>query len=271
MTKTYNAKLVPMEGKSEIQQQVTHPENIQVVTPEWLESYTGNNWQAQRLVITDETPYQDIKGGYVLCPDGVSVANVIGYEADLKKYWCVVSGAKCFIDGSDYKKVISAYPTIPDVPQIDLSDIRRWISDGCKESVELEMDIVYGSYEDYEENETVHTTTADPLLTNNTVKMVWGEQDKAQPIAGDGADGIDNMKRPCYQLFKHMADNHDLTLLETELGDIVNVVNGMKPATDWDVLRDKFKSFMTHKTAVTISDIGVDAIFNFFKNEINGK
>jgi hypothetical protein len=71
--------------------------------------------------------------------------------------------------------VIAAYPPMPNVPQIDLSDIRRWIEMGCKKNVELEMDIVYGSYEDYEENETVHTTTAEPLLTNNTVKMVWGE------------------------------------------------------------------------------------------------
>ena len=256
MTKTYNAKLVPMEGKSEIQQQVTHPENIQVVTPEWLESYTGNNWQAQRLVITDETPYQDIKGGYVLCPDGVSVANVIGYEADLKKYWCVVSGAKCFIDGSDYKKVISAYPTIPDVPQIDLSDIRRGISDGCKESVELEMDIVYGSYEDYEENETVHTTTADPLLTNNTVKMVWCEQDEAQPIARE----VKTEAKFRYQHFENSATRNHF-----ELG-FIDGANWREhhPATDWDAWRDKWG-----KAYGEVAD--TDKIFNFFKNEINGK
>lgn len=245
----------------------------------WDESelYKSICWQAQRLVITDETPYQDIKGGYVLCPDGVSVVNVIGYEADLKKYWCVVNGAKCLIDGSDYKKVIAAYPPMPDVPQIDLSDIRRWIENGCKESVELEV-----NYTNICESMKGGIYGFSPLLTNNTVKMVWGEkewkltdgivqtrleQDKAQPMAGDWADGIDNMQLPCYQLFKHMADNHNLILLETELGDIMNVVNGMKPATDWDALEGKFSMWFVEQ-GLANKLITVEMIVNFFKNEL---
>lgn len=141
MRKRYDLKLVPMDkiGYNQFDIIKAMRSNIYCkigdVTIATCDDNRDSIWQAQRLVITDETPYQDIKGGYLLCPDGVSVANVIGYEADLKKYWCVVSGAKCLIDGSDYKKIIAAYPTIPNVPQIDLSDIRRWIENGCKESV----------------------------------------------------------------------------------------------------------------------------------------
>jgi len=214
MRKTFNAKLVPMEGKSEIQQQVTHPENVQVVTPEWLESYTGNNWQAQRLVITDEA--------------GADVAVYPKYE-------------------------------LAPIPQIDLSDIRRWIDEGCKSEVELEV-IKYFS------EHLGGTVTDSPLLTNNTVKMVWGEVDKSQPIAGE----VEDAAKKYAHMHEDVSDKLGKHLVK---GCFVDGANWRehRPATDWDVLRDKFKSFMTHKTAVTISDIGVDAIFNFFKNEINGK
>lgn len=253
-----------MEGKSEIQQQVTHPENIQVVTPEWLESYTGNNWQAQRLVITDETLYQNIRCGYVLCPDEVSVVNVVGFDPDIKMYWCIISGAKCFIDGSDYKKVISAYPTIPDVPQIDLSDIRRWMDEGCKESVELEMQLTSDSHKVYGEfqrpdDDYPEKTWYEPTLTNNTVKMVWSEKDKAQPIAGE----VETEAKFRYQHFENSATRNHF-----ELG-FIDGANWREhhPATDWDALRDKLKELCKYK--ININDDGIDGIINFFKTEIN--
>lgn len=71
--------------------------------------------------------------------------------------------------------------------------------------------------------------------------------------------------RTYYPLFKHMADNHDLTLLETELSDIVNVVKEQHPI-NWDALRDKLNEFVKHK--IYINKAGLDEIFNFFKTEI---
>ncbi len=208
-------------------------------------------WQAQRLVITDETPYQDIKSGYVLCPDGVSVVNVIGYEADLKKYWCVVSGAKCLIDGSDYKKVIAAYPTIPDVPQIGLSDIRRWVDEGCKESVELEVELS-------------DTYTRDGLqprlsLTNNTVKMVWGEQDKAQPIAGD------NGKPIVVERFACNGEHSHWEVIEPIDGAILWSGEDHHPATDWEAMRDKF---FKDAPLFNIDKEIAKRIADYFKNEL---
>lgn len=216
MTKTYNAKLVPMEENS----QISIHNNEVLLTDDIRGFYKDSYWKPQRLVITDETGKQ-----------------------------------------------VAEYPNSLEANFIDLSDIRRWIDEGCKESVELEV-----NYTNICESMKGGIYGFSPLLTNNNVKIVWGEQDKAQPIAGDWADGIDNMKRPCYQLFKHMAENHDLILLETELGDIMNVVSGMKPATDWDALRDKFfKEHTELKDGVPkICTMPMD-IFNFFKNEINGK
>ena len=66
-----------------------------------------------------------------------------------------------------------------------------------------------------------------------------------------------------YPLFKHMADNHDLTLLETELSDIVNVVKGMQPI-NWDALEIKFNEWF-YNNPKDENDYG---IFNWFKNNV---
>lgn len=266
---TFNAKLVPMDyGHSyhiPADAIVKYIDGSVTVSHKILSLTDGR--QALRLVITDGKPK---KGDWYLKEDG-SISN------DPVALWQAWD-----------KKVIATYPSMPDVPQIDLSDIRRWIGEGCKGEV--------GFYVEYDPASAILSEPIiNPVLTNNTVKMVWGEQDKAQPIAGevmftekqvisayykgrsDGSMAAQN--RPIMQDFSDwlglmkegkLHDNpHEV--IPPSAKDIELERLRSRPATNWDALRGKFKSFMTHKTAITITDIGVDAIVNFFKNEINGK
>lgn len=66
------------------------------------------------LFVSDE----EIKEGYVLCPDEKTVTNVVGFDTDLKKYFVIISGAKCLVDGKDYKKIIGYYPLTPDSKEL---------------------------------------------------------------------------------------------------------------------------------------------------------
>lgn len=194
MTNKYKAQLVLMDGKSKIQQQVTHPENVQVVTPEWLESYTGNNWQAQRLIITDETG-----------------------------------------------KEIATYPQIPNITyKIDLADVRKWVDSGRSESVELEVEYDTASA-------ILSEPIINPLLTNNTVKMVFETTEgkwlrEAAELLSDGDELEIYMRMPS-----------------------INIADKQHP-TNWDALRDKWIN------DAALFDIRnkdlAKRIFNWFKNNV---
>lgn len=195
MTKTYNAKLVPM-GKSGY-------DKSDIVTNELG---VNKDLIAQRLKITDD------KG-----------------------------------------MLIASYPQIPNISyKIDLADVRKWIESGCKESVELEVELS-------------DTYTRDGLqprlsLTNNTVKMVWGEQDKAQPIAGD------NGKPIVVERFACNGEHSHWEVIEPIDGAILWSGEDHHPATDWEALRRKFHGWFIDRTKKQPYD--TESIFNFFKNEL---
>lgn len=132
MTKTYNAKLVPMARHWYDNGDIVMSKNgtVQIAI---RKGHNGGlyQFQAQRLIITSD----DAIGS-----DEVQINTETNIISTFK-----AGGTNPF---KEYKKVIAAYPAIPGVPQIDLSDIRRWIDEGCKESVELEVKDVFvsGSY-----------------------------------------------------------------------------------------------------------------------------
>lgn len=248
MRKTYNAKLVPMEkggyhigdiGKR-VKMHFAFPnEPIGFVRFIRENAPDGIHWQAQRLVITDEA--------------GADVAVYPKYE-------------------------------LAPIPQIDISDIRRWIESGCHESVELE---VIGGV-----TERFGKYAIKPSITNNTVKMVWGEKKtinevfhnagvslpddmKPQPIAGavEVNPSITALQRAIDKLgdakMREIADSIPYDPNGMTADEYFARLSGHHPATDWDALRDKFKD--THCVRNGIGLDITDIIFNFFKNEINGK
>jgi len=60
----------------------------------------------QHIYITSDEEIKSIND-WVLCPDGKTVTKVVAYDTDIKNYFVFISGAKCFINGDDYKKVIA--------------------------------------------------------------------------------------------------------------------------------------------------------------------
>jgi hypothetical protein len=169
-------------------------------------------------------------------------------------------------------KQVALYPPahIPDTHCIDLSDIRRWIDEGCKESVELEVQETFRGYLQYKRSNGISLK-----LTNNTVKMVfdvkmskmfrWGQEQTEQPqqVAGEVVRGSleHQVKDLENRLYKAGVDNAKL------IGRITELECKQHPPIDWDALEGKFNKWYSNQpTSVT----GID-IFNFFKNEINGK
>ena len=202
-----------------------------------------DGWQAQRLVITSDEKIS--KGDWYM------------YESPFMIQKCAVY--PIFPDKAI--KTIAAYPTITDVSQIDLSDIRRWIESGCPDSVELEV-----NYTNICESMKGGIYGFSPLLTNNTVKMVWGEQYKAQPIAGDGTKEIEP---PIGDFIIKQKDIKHVMRQDGayyHFSDVCKLLKRlrMKPATDWDALMDKFEDFY-HNTPQWG---GSDSIFQWFKNEL---
>lgn len=199
MRKTYNAKLIELDKKGysvgDIVKVIGNSFDKKIVSMATTDAVYSSIYQAQRLVITDETGM-----------------------------------------------LIAAYPQIPNITyKIDLSDIRRWIEMVCKESVELLLDDVYN----------------EPYIGNNTVKMVWGEQDKAQPIAGAIIGSIE------HKIWSLAYESNS----DEAYRDVIKRVQELHhPATDWDALRDKLKELC--KCKININDDGIDGIINFFKQNI---
>jgi len=252
MKKIYKALLAPIdkEGYStgDIVKVIAGSLDKKIVSIATTDAVYSSIYQAQRLIITDETPYQEINGGHVLCPDGASVVNVIGYESDLKKYWCVVSGAKCLIDGSDYKKVIATYPNIEGTAQIDITDVIKWVDNGCSESVELEVETIVTQTSNKEDTFPIRTYYDYlPSLTNNTVKMVW---DKVDYESG-------NMTKDMLQS----------KLIEKckEFEIMLSIADKQYPI-NWDALRDKW---INNAALFDIRNKDLaKRIFNWFKNNV---
>lgn len=139
---------------------------------------------------------------------------------------------------------IATYPDAVGKCQIDLADVRKWIESGCKESVELEV----GRYD------MITYESIEPMKWNNTVKMVWGEQDKAQPIAGVDADILT-------EAFKRYAVSEDWRNVWID-----GVAYGQAhPATDWNALRDKF---FKDAPLFNIDKEIAKRIADYFKNEL---
>ncbi len=89
------------------------------------------------------------------------------------------------------------------------------------------------------------------------------EQDKAQPIAGEGEDAAMGLFREAFSRFPNSSLQQDTWLNGVEYG------RQHRPATDWDAFRDKFfKEHTELKDGVPkICTMPMD-IFNFFKNEL---
>lgn len=175
----------------------------------------------------------------------VFVTNELGVNKDLIAQRLKIT--------DDKGMLIASYPQIPNISyKIDLADVRKWIESGCKESVELEVELS-------------DTYTRDGLqprlsLTNNTVKMVWGEQDKAQPIAGD------NGKPIVVERFACNGEHSHWEVIEPIDGAILWSGEDHHPATDWEALRRKFHGWFIDRTKKQPYD--TESIFNFFKNEL---
>ena len=130
----------------------------------------------QRLVITEGKPK---KGDSFLWVSGLTGnAEIHKYHSDagygIKTYtmYDEKDNSSLIVNHSGcVGKVIAAYPAIPDTHFIDLSDIRRWIESGYPDSVELEI-VPYDGKSSISENWDGALS-----VTNNTVKMVWGEVD----------------------------------------------------------------------------------------------
>ena len=229
MTNTYKAQLVPMETNRIMPKEaiITYPDGTVTTSHD---AYV-DGWQAQRLVITSDEKIS--KGDWYM------------YESPFMIQKCAVY--PIFPDKAI--KTIASYPTIPNALQIDLSDIRRWIESGCPDSVELEV-----NYTNICESMKGGIYGFSPLLTNNTVKMVWGEQDKAQPIAGVDADILT-------EAFKRYAVSEDWRNVWID-----GVAYGQAhPATDWNALRDKF---FKDAPLFNIDKEIAKRIADYFKNEL---
>lgn len=80
---------------------------------------------------------------------------------------------------------IASYPNMPDTHCIDLCDVRRWIDEECPNKVVLSTACDACGIGEFHVH-TLGDPHFTPALTNNTVKMVWGNPiDKAKVMPGD--------------------------------------------------------------------------------------
>jgi len=80
---------------------------------------------------------------------------------------------------------IASYPNMPDTHCIDLCDVRRWIDEECPNKVVLSTACDACGIGEFHVH-TLGDPHFTPTLTNNTVKMVWGNPiDKAKVMPDD--------------------------------------------------------------------------------------
>ncbi len=160
MKKLYDTRLIPLDILAKPNQQVVVKCIKNTITRKvgyialWEEVYGHMNktfWQPQRLVITSDGPVGS--GWYI--DDNNLIRKSVTDDAD---YWAV---------RKSYKKVEATYPSMPEISMIDIGDVITWVKEGCPDSVELE---VKAGVKELSGRLTIY-----PLLTNNTVKMVWVE------------------------------------------------------------------------------------------------
>ena len=237
MTKTYNAKLVPMGKSGYDKSDIVKTDKGEVFVTNELG--VNKDLIAQRLKITDD------KG--MLIASYPQIPN-ISYKIDLAdvRKW-IESGCKESVESEVETLGVCCTP-LPGIAH-------HGDCDKCPDCKIIET----------------------PTLTNNTVKMVWCEvdwkltdgivptrliQDKAQPIAGD------NGKPIVVERFACNGEHSHWEVIEPIDGAILWSGEDHHPATDWEALRDKF---FKDAPLFNIDKEIAKRIFNFFKTEINGK
>lgn len=82
-------------------------------------------WQPQHLyLVTDDKP---VGNDWVVCPDGKSVVNVMPTMDEHEQWWCIISGARCEVNGSDFRKIIAATDPKCELPKIPASMVKRYV------------------------------------------------------------------------------------------------------------------------------------------------
>jgi len=121
------------------------------------------HWQAQRLLVLSDDEIQ--VGDLVQCPDS-SINKVIAFDRDVNLLFLFINGAKCFIDGKDYKKVIASYPHIESTLPIAKETVQAWIDSGTPGdgSVEFKKTIENSIVEEWEKINVLKVDSQGNLL-----------------------------------------------------------------------------------------------------------
>lgn len=284
MERKYNARLVPM-GTALNATEINDIIKLVKRTPDGefgtigisKNKMLGNDyWQPQRMVITsDET----IGFGWYIDDVG-QLRKSVTDDAD---YWSV---------RKEYKKVIATYPQVPDIPCIDLLDVRVWVDKMCPDEVYLEtrVDVDYvGS--DSNGRDQYAPVGEEVCLTNNTVNIQWREpyvderqflkEDREYNETGYREENEDekvNMPPDTSKLSRVEVIGNGREYVNMNTGKVelsfqddnrtlkIFVEKGRQqhPPIDWRDIADKYyKQDVPNMTA--------EAIFNWFKNQMDGK
>jgi hypothetical protein len=299
MERKYNARLVPMD-KDLNATEINDIIKLVKRTPDGelgtigisKNKMLGNDyWQPQRMVITsDET----INFGWYIDDIG-QLRKSVTDDAD---YWSV---------RKEYKKVIATYPGVLGIPCIDLVDVRVWVDKMCPDEVYLEASdvFVFGNYINTCAccKSTIHNTgklwflckscSVIPTLINNTVNIQWREPyvDERQFLKKDreynetgyreeeeNEDEKVNMPPDTSKLSRVEVIGNGREYVNMNTGKVelsfqddnrtlkIFVEKGRQqhPPIDWRDIADKYyKQDVPNMTA--------EAIFNWFKNQMDGK